>query len=300
MTKTEQTKTAGENKLAPLDDAFSWKASLVVVVCVTLLLAACHYWIQGALPKKLIAVQPRDVLSLPAAFLSNLFHLNEGHLAGNLLTFWILGLWALKKEGSRAVAGMWHGAVFYGGAVWLFGKAGVATLGFSGVVFSLMGVLVISSIRTGFRTTVYMCVAVYLLFIAQTGTLSIWPRGGPENVSWLGHLGGMIGGMYSQIKNPVIALRILAEKGFVNAGEIALIHQRITGAAQADAADKADASDGPSPEKIGEPRQAEAPGESARITCDKCGAINNVPAGRRGRPACGKCGAALPWSGREG
>ena len=233
-----------ENKLAFLDDSLPWREALGVLVVFTLILLLC-YWaeekfdlLEGKISGMLIAVHPLEWKSLPAVILANFFHANEQHLWFNLITFWLLGMWALKKEGTRAITGMFYGIFFAGVAAWMFGfsidfseddisidfSKDTAHLGFSGVVYALAGILIVSSIRTGFWTSVLMCIAIFLVF---GGTLHILPDDTPKEISWISHLGGLIGGMYSQIRNPVIALRILAEDDFVTPEEAEIIYERI-------------------------------------------------------------------------
>ena len=245
--------------------SFSWVEVIGILLVFTIFLVGCHlgyhllheywwdghleYWWDGRLPK-FIAVYPRDPWSIPAIILSNFFHSDTGHLISNLMFFWVFGLWAFKQEKSEVLQGILYGAVFAGVATWLFGTAGSVHLGFSGVVFALVGILIISSIRIGCITIiVFMCLAVYIGLIVSGGAPTLWPsdltnqyadilsylRGAPtlwpsdftEGVPWLGHLGGLIGGMYSQIKSPRHALRILAEKELVTPKEAKAINSRM-------------------------------------------------------------------------
>lgn len=208
---------------------FSWGKVISVIFTLTIFLVVCHllreyFWSSGPLPK-FIAVYPGDPWSLPAIILSNFFHSNTEHLVLNLISFWLVGLWAFKQEKGAAIEGMGYGVVFAGAAMWLFGNG--VSLGFSGVVFSLVGILIISSIRIGGVAIVLICLAVYYLFIVPKGMPTLWPSEISEGISWQGHLGGLIGGMYSQIKNPRHALRILAEGKWVTPGEAKVIYNRI-------------------------------------------------------------------------
>ena len=218
-----------ENKLAFLDDSLPWRGAFYLLLGVTGILVVCHLLrVPFNFPvNKSIAIHPEEIGSLPAVIFAHFFHVNDKHLEGNLLAFWLLGLWSLKKEGSRAINGMCLGGLFAGLAIWAYGSEGTIHAGFSTVVFALMGVLIISSIRGGPMQIIIMCIAVYVLFIQDVGTLTIFPSKSTEGVSWLGHLGGMVGGMYSQIRNPVIALQILADGGHMTPVEVEQTYRRI-------------------------------------------------------------------------
>ena len=213
------------------EESFPWKKVLRVLFLWTLFLAACHLlhnivWGGGRLPK-FVAVFPLELWSIPAIVLGNFFHANLAHLGENLLVFWLVGLWAFKQEKKMAFWGMFWGALFCGAAQWRFGVEGSQYLGFSGIVFSLVGVLIVSCIRIGAIAIVPMCLGVYFLFIERTGTLSLWPSESTKGLSWQGHLGGLMGGMYSQIKDPGIALRVLAGSGWMTPNEAKVIHNRM-------------------------------------------------------------------------
>lgn len=195
-----------------------------------------YFWNSGPLPE-FIAVHPGEPWSLPAIILSNFFHSNIDHLVLNLIPFWLVGLWAFKQEKGAAIEGMGYGVVFAGLAIWQFGESGSMHLGFSGVVYSLVGILIISSIRIfgtaivlriGGVAIVLICLVGYYLLIVPTGIPTLRLSGISEGIAWQGHLGGLIGGMYSQIKNPRHALRILAEGKWVTPKEAKVIYDRIS------------------------------------------------------------------------
>lgn len=235
---------AGDKFAFLKEESLSWRDVFSFLICLTLLLVGCHLLFHFVLwdglpelPPKAVVVFPREPWSLPAIILGNFFHGNIKHLESNLLSLWVFGLWAFKQERYKAFKGMFYGALFCGAAQWFFGKymdgyaRGITFhLGFSGVAFALVGVLFVSCIRIGIGAIVPMCVLVYFLMIKGTGTLTLWPSEYADRVSWIGHLGGLIGGMYSQIKDPQIALRILAGSGWMTPNEAKVIHDRMASA----------------------------------------------------------------------
>lgn len=201
------------------------KESIFMVVAFVAVLTVI--WIVfGAPDSKFTAVHPRKFVSIPAIFLSNFFHRDRLHLISNLIAFVPLGFLVFKLEGWRGLAGVFVGMLIAGSAVWLFGRGPSA--GFSGAVMACWGILFISVIRRDYRLVVVFLVLSYLLMetdLFETIRPSSYAKA--EHISWLGHLGGIIGGMASQIRSLPVALELLYKEGKVTKEEFVTIAKRI-------------------------------------------------------------------------
>lgn len=186
-------------------------------------------WMFFGTPKNLFTgVHPRKLLSIPAILFSSFFHLSKPHLVENLIFFIPLGFLVFKLEGMRGVVGIFVGMLGGGVAVWLFGTHGSMSAGFSGAVFACWGILFVSVIRRDYRWVVVFLFLSYM-FLEQSLFETIRPTASAKagNISWLGHLGGLIGGMASQIRSLPVALELLYKEGKVTKEEFIVIANRI-------------------------------------------------------------------------
>ena len=133
---------------------------------------------------------PRDVLRLPDIFFAPFLHVSWGHIEANSGPLFVFGFLA-------AYRGLWKFAgvtvliiITSGLAVWFF-QGGSVTVGASGLVFGYFGYVVARGLID--RNLIDALVAVvlalsfaYLLTVAIPGT---------PHVSWIDHLGGLIGGV---------------------------------------------------------------------------------------------------------
>lgn len=203
------------------------KESFFVVAAFVGVLGAV-WFIFGKPANIFTAVRPREFLSIPAIFLSNFFHFGISHLIDNLIMFVPLGFFVFKLEGLRGFMGIFVGMLIAGLSIWIFGNSGSASAGFSGAVMACWGILFVSVIRRDYRLVVVFLVLSYLLMestLFETIRPSAYAESG--NISWLGHLGGIIGGMASQIRSLPIALELLYKTGMVTDEEFIAIANRI-------------------------------------------------------------------------
>jgi len=113
-------------------------------------------------------------------------HVDPLHLAMNMLALWFLGPMLESAVGrARFLAVYGVSALTGSAAVMLLSEPNGQTLGASGAVFGLLGALLIVSIKA----------KVNLQFIGTWVLLGvIFSFVGPRNVSWEGHMGGLVGG----------------------------------------------------------------------------------------------------------
>lgn len=203
--------------------------AFAVVTFFVLILLVCWYFTGGVPRSELFALIPRQWLSLPAIVLSNFFHINFLHLLNNLIYFVPLGFFVFKQEGLfRGVEGIFTGMIVAGTAVWLFGGENTVHVGFSGAVLACVGILLVRSIRESVIQTVVLLALLYI-FLENVLFETIRPTAHTEkhHISWLGHLGGLIGGMMAQIRSLPIALEMLYKQGYFTEKEFVTFATRI-------------------------------------------------------------------------
>ncbi|MGW4381058.1 rhomboid family intramembrane serine protease [Kitasatospora sp. NPDC004531] len=133
----------------------------------------------------------RQVDSLPSLLAAPFLHLNWQHLEGNSGPLFVFGFLAAYR-GVRKFLGLTALLVVTSGmSVWLFERSDVVTVGASGVIFGYFGYVVLRGLID--RNLIDSLIGVvmgasfaYLLTTAIPGT---------PGVSWLGHLGGLVGGL---------------------------------------------------------------------------------------------------------
>lgn len=135
----------------------------------------------------------RTTSGLPGVLLAPFLHADFSHLISNTVPFLILGsLVAWRASGS-----FWFIAIavtILGGlGVWLLGPSNVITIGASGVVFGFLAYLITTGLLI--RNWLDISVAVIVLLVYGSQFWATLPFGVAQNVSWLAHLTGAIGGV---------------------------------------------------------------------------------------------------------
>ncbi len=136
-------------------------------------------------------ILPRDVLRLPDIFVAPFLHLSWGHIEGNSGPLFIFGFLAAYRGVWRFAGVTALIAATSGLAVWFFESAHTVTVGASGLIFGYLGYVVARGLidRNLVDALIGVVMALsfaYLLTVALPGT---------PHVSWIGHLGGLIGGV---------------------------------------------------------------------------------------------------------
>ena len=142
------------------------------------------------LPLEMFALWPRRLSGLPGILASPFLHLDLGHILSNTIPLLVL---LSLLAGSRANSGRTVVIliVLSGALLWLFGRP-VPVVGASGLVFALIGFLILSGILE--RRLVALLVSAFVAF-SYGGTLMFGILPGQPGVSWDGHLFGVIGGV---------------------------------------------------------------------------------------------------------
>ncbi|RPE44093.1 rhomboid family protein [Streptomyces sp. Ag109_O5-1] len=180
--------TAGpEQLIAEARKAFFVMFALLAVVwLVQLANYADHY----ALSRD-YAVVSGDVGTLPDILVAPLLHWSWAHIESNSGPLFVFGFLAAYRGVVRFLGLTLLIALSSGVVVWFFERDDVATVGASGLIFGYFGYVVVRGLfdRHLIDTLVGIVMGAsfaYLLTVAVPGT---------PGVSWLGHLGGLLGGL---------------------------------------------------------------------------------------------------------
>ncbi|MER7558851.1 rhomboid family intramembrane serine protease [Nocardioides sp. NPDC126508] len=117
---------------------------------------------------------------------STFTHVEILHIAANMLSLYMLGSFL------EPVLGRWRFLVFYlvsglaGSTLVLWAGQIGSTVGASGAIFGLLGIIVVLFLRAG------QSLAPLLPVLLINGTITFWPGLG---ISWQAHVGGFVGGL---------------------------------------------------------------------------------------------------------
>jgi len=136
-------------------------------------------------------VLPRSIGRLPEIFTAPFLHFSWDHIEGNSGPLFIFGFLAAYRGVVRFLGVTVLVAITSGLAVWLFQGNNELTVGASGLIFGYFGYilsrgLIDRNLIDALAAVVMALSYAYILTVAIPGT----PR-----VSWIGHLGGLVGGI---------------------------------------------------------------------------------------------------------
>jgi membrane associated rhomboid family serine protease len=136
-------------------------------------------------------ILPRNIGRLPEIFTSPFLHFSWDHIEGNSGPLFVFGLLAAYRGVVRFLGVTAFVAVTSGLAVWLFQNSDSLTVGASGLIFGYFGYvlargLIDRNLIDALAAVVMALSYAYILTVAIPGT---------PGVSWMGHLGGLLGGI---------------------------------------------------------------------------------------------------------
>ena len=134
---------------------------------------------------------PHNESHLAGIFSAPFLHFSWQHLEGNSVPLLVLGFLAAYRGVAKFLAVTAIAAVTSGLAVWLFQSSNELTVGASGVIFGYFGYVVVRGLfDRNFTDAIVGALAAiayaYILTVAIPGT---------PGVSWIGHAGGLAGGI---------------------------------------------------------------------------------------------------------
>ena len=148
-------------------------------------------WADGYRLDASYGIVPHDVTRLPEIFTAPFLHFSWGHIEGNSGPLFVFGLLAAYRGLGKFLGVTLLVIVTSGLAVWLFQGGDDQTVGASGLIFGYFGYVlargVIDRNLIDALAAVVMALSyAYILTVAIPGT---------PGVSWIGHLGGLAGGL---------------------------------------------------------------------------------------------------------
>jgi membrane associated rhomboid family serine protease len=192
MTSDTGGRKRGMIRTAEIDLAEARKAFFLMVGFIGLIwLLQVFNWSDHYRLDQDYGILPRDIGRLPEIFTSPFLHFNWDHIEGNSGPLFVFGLLAAYRGVFRFLGVTLVVAITSGLAVWLFQSSGSVTVGASGLIFGYFGYvlargLIDRNLIDALAALVMALSYAYILTVAIPGT---------PGVSWIGHLGGLVGGI---------------------------------------------------------------------------------------------------------
>ncbi len=148
-------------------------------------------WADGYRLDAEYGILPLHPSRLPEIFSAPFLHFSWQHIEGNSVPLFVLGVLAAYRSIARFLLMSLIVAVTSGLAVWVFQNSVELTVGASGLIFGYFGYVVIRGVVD--RNLVDLGVGVVAGALYWTILQVAIP--GTPGISWIGHLGGLLGGV---------------------------------------------------------------------------------------------------------
>jgi membrane associated rhomboid family serine protease len=148
-------------------------------------------WADGYRLDSEFGILPQHVSRLGEIFTAPFLHFSWQHIEGNSVPLFVLGVLAAYRSLPRFALASLIIAVTSGMAVWLFQSSNELTVGASGIIFGYFGYVLVR----GFFDRNFVDIGVGLVAGALYWTILQVAIPGTPGVSWIGHLGGLVGGV---------------------------------------------------------------------------------------------------------
>jgi membrane associated rhomboid family serine protease len=138
-------------------------------------------------------IVPRSIGRLPEILTAPFLHFSWDHIEGNSGPLFVFGFLAAYRGVVKFLGVTLIVVVTSGLAVWLFQGNNEVTVGASGLIFGYFGYVLSRGI---FERNLIDALAAVVMALSYAYILTVAIPGTP-GVSWIGHLGGLIGGIAS-------------------------------------------------------------------------------------------------------
>ena len=138
-------------------------------------------------------ILPHNIGRLPQIFTAPFLHFSWDHIEGNSGPLFVFGLLAAYRGVKKFLGVTLIVAVTSGLAVWLFQGGNELTVGASGLIFGYFGYVLSRGV---FDRNLIDVLTALVMALSYAYILTVAIPGAP-GVSWIGHLGGLIGGIAS-------------------------------------------------------------------------------------------------------
>jgi membrane associated rhomboid family serine protease len=136
-------------------------------------------------------ILPHQVSRLPEIFSAPLLHFSWQHIEGNSVPLFVLGVAAAYRGIGKFLLMTLIVTVVSGLAVWFFQSGNELTVGASGLIFGYFGYVLIR----GFFDRNLLDIAIGVVAGVLYWTILQVAIPGTPGISWIGHLGGLFGGV---------------------------------------------------------------------------------------------------------
>jgi membrane associated rhomboid family serine protease len=136
-------------------------------------------------------ILPMHLSRLPDIFTAPFLHFSWQHIEGNSLPLFVLGVLAAYRSVARFLVVSLIVLLTSGVAVWLFQSSSELTVGASGLIFGYFGYVLVR----GFLDRNMVDIGVGAVAGVLYWTILQVAIPGTPGVSWIGHLGGLAGGV---------------------------------------------------------------------------------------------------------
>jgi membrane associated rhomboid family serine protease len=180
------------HRAAEIDVAEARKAFFLMVGFIALIWVlqvanwADHYHLDAT-----YGILPRSLGHLGDIFSAPFLHFSWDHIEGNSGPLFVFGLLAAYRGVVKFLGVTVIVAVTSGMAVWLFQSGSVLTVGASGLIFGYFGYVLSRGL---FDRNLIDALAAVVMALSYAYILTVAIPGTP-GVSWIGHLGGLAGGL---------------------------------------------------------------------------------------------------------
>jgi membrane associated rhomboid family serine protease len=148
-------------------------------------------WADGYRLDSSFGIWPRNVGHLGDIFTAPFLHFSWQHIEGNSVPLFVLGVLAAYRGIAKFLLLTLIVAVISGLAVWFFQSGNELTVGASGLIFGYFGYVLVRGIVDRNLLDVGVGVVAGLLY----WTILQVAIPGTPGISWIGHLGGLLGGV---------------------------------------------------------------------------------------------------------
>jgi membrane associated rhomboid family serine protease len=136
-------------------------------------------------------ILPMHLSRLPDIFTAPFLHVSWQHIEGNSLPLFVLGVLAAYRSIARFLVVSLIVLVTSGLAVWLFQSGDAVTVGASGLIFGYFGYVLVRGFLDRNMVDIFAGAVAGVLY----WTILQVAIPGTPGVSWIGHLGGLVGGV---------------------------------------------------------------------------------------------------------
>jgi membrane associated rhomboid family serine protease len=160
-------------------------------------------WADGYRLDNEFGILPEHFSRLPEIFTAPFLHFSWQHIEGNSVPLFVLGVLAAYRSIPRFLLVSLIVAVTSGLAVWLFQSGNEVTVGASGLIFGYFGYV----LTRGFFDRSLVDIGVGLVAGLLYWTILEVAIPGTPGVSWIGHVGGLVGGVIAAwvLRSPAMA-----------------------------------------------------------------------------------------------